>query len=56
MSNYYLCDTCAVFHEHCDKCHRFRCIKDDRITWMKVIYHDQAPHEVCTYWIPKEEA
>lgn len=56
MSSYYLCDTCAVIHHYCEQCHRFRCVKDDRNTWPKVIYDGQAPREVCKKWEPKEDA
>lgn len=55
MSNYYLCDTCGVYHHECRCCGHFRC-KYSNSSVKKVMSDDhEHPHEVCPYWKPKEE-
>ena len=56
MSNYYLCDTCGVYHHDCRCCGHFRC-KYSNSSMKKVMSDDhEHPYEVCPYWKPKEDA
>ena len=53
MSNYYLCDTCSVFHTGCGE-GRIYCHATLRCFERLIISELQTPREVCLYWKPKE--
>ena len=52
MSNYYLCDTCAVNHWFNVESRWWEC--DEGYVGKIPIYDGQTPHEVCKHWKPKE--
>lgn len=54
MSNYYLCDTCAVSHWPYLNYGHLDCADRGIINGCVVISDSQTPHEVCPYWKPKE--
>lgn len=54
MSNYCLCDTCAICELWSLFCDRHGCCAVNREK--RVVSDNQTPHEVCSYWKPKEDA
>lgn len=52
MSNYYLCDTCAVMRMHLP--HQWWCPSYPWVFRKLTISDSQTPHEVCPNWKPKE--
>lgn len=53
MSNYYLCDTCAIcelWSLFCDR-HGGCAVNKEK----RVVSDNQTPHEVCKHWRPKED-
>lgn len=54
MSNYYLCDTCALLRMNAP--HQWWCPAYPWAFTKLVISDSQTPHEVCPNWKPKEDA